>query len=114
MPRMKTADLAIFPHHLHCQDSSRPPEPPCTFSAAFYTDQLALQVGNSNEDAASLLVEDEVEFVVEDHFRTDKRHATNLKLLARAAEKRELGTVSDWLQLSWFNLWPIKGICIML
>ena len=46
-----------------------------------------------SEEASSLKVEDEVEFVVEEDFKTDKRYAVGLKLLVRGEQKRELGQV---------------------
>ncbi len=55
-------------------------------------------------DASSLKVEDEVEFVVEEDFKADKRYAVGLKLLIRGDQKRELGQAR--LQK---NCWPILG-----
>ena len=51
------------------------------------------QLEGSSEDASSLRVEDEVEYVVEEDFKADKRYASGLKLLVRGNQKRELGQV---------------------
>ena len=52
-----------------------------------------MQLEGSDEDASSLKTEDEVEFVIEDDLKADKRYAASLRLVARAEQKRELGKV---------------------
>lgn len=53
----------------------------------------ALQSEGSQVDASSLKIEDEVELFVVEDFKADKRYATNLRLIARGEDKRELGQV---------------------
>lgn len=70
-----------------------------------------LQLDGSSEDASSLSVEDEVEFVVEEDFKADKRYASGLKLLVQGSQKRELGQVSsDFIYLLQLQL-PKKMSC---
>jgi len=45
-------------------------------------------------DATSLKAEDEVEFLMVEDYKADRLYAKNIRLVARAEEKRELGKVN--------------------
>ena len=53
-----------------------------------------LQLEDSQEDASSLAVDDEVEFTLVHDLKWNTRMPRGLRLLCKAAERRELGQVS--------------------
>lgn len=50
-----------------------------------------MEGGDGN--TTSLKAEDEVEFLLVEDYKADRLHAKNIRLVARAEEKRELGKV---------------------
>lgn len=54
---------------------------------------LWMQLERSSEDASSLRIDDEVEFTLVTDLKTDSSYVRNLRLLCRAANRRELGQV---------------------
>lgn len=59
---------------------------------------LILQLEDSENDAASLEIDDEVEFRVVTDLRSDTTSAQELRLTCKASEKRELGQVHQHLR----------------